>query len=92
MITKEEVLKTAKLSKLLLTEEKVELFSHQLGDIIGYVDQLNELDTKGVEPSSRAVFSHNIFREDIVQKGLGIEDALSNTPKKENNMIKVPKI
>ncbi|MEK7431957.1 MAG: Asp-tRNA(Asn)/Glu-tRNA(Gln) amidotransferase subunit GatC [Cyanobacteriota bacterium] len=92
MITKEEVLKIAKLSKLTLNENEIELFSNQIGGIIKYVEMLNELDTEGVEPSAKATDSVNVFREDIVQKGLDIDDVLLNAPQKENNMFKVPKI
>lgn len=92
MISKEEVLKIAKLSKLSLTNEEVESFSHQLGDILNYVEQLNELDTKGVEPTARVIPSHNVFREDIIEKVLDINKAFSNAPQSENNMFKVPKI
>ncbi|MFN8673248.1 MAG: Asp-tRNA(Asn)/Glu-tRNA(Gln) amidotransferase subunit GatC [Candidatus Sericytochromatia bacterium] len=92
MITKEEVLKIAKLSKLTLKDEEIDIFSEQLNSILGYVEQLNELDTNGIEPSSSAIISSNVFREDIKKDGLDRELALSNAPQKENNMFKVPKI
>lgn len=92
MISKEEVLKIAKLSKLSLTPEEVETFSVQLGGILDYVEQLNELDTTDVEPTARVIPTHNVFREDIVEKVLNHEKAFLNAPETENNMFKVPKI
>ncbi|MFN8575760.1 MAG: Asp-tRNA(Asn)/Glu-tRNA(Gln) amidotransferase subunit GatC [Candidatus Sericytochromatia bacterium] len=92
MISKEEVLKIAKLSKLSLNNDEVEKFSHQIGDILNYVEQLNELDTTGIEPTARVIPSHNVFREDIVEKVLDIDKAFLNAPQSENNMFKVPKI
>lgn len=92
MINKEDVLKIAKLAKLALTEEEIEKYSTQLRDILTYVEQLNELDTTGVVPTTRPIPLHNVFREDVLKAGLTIEEALMNAPVKENNMFKVPKI
>jgi len=50
MIDRETVLKVAQLAKLELSEEEVELFSRQLADILNFVNQMNEVDTEGVEP------------------------------------------
>lgn len=92
MISEEEVLKIAKLSKLSLTENEVKEFSLQLGDILKYVEQLNELDTTDVEPTARVIPSYNVFREDVVNNVLSTEKAFLNAPQSENNMFKVPKI
>lgn len=92
MISKEEVLKIAKLSKLSLSPEEVDMFSVQIGDILGYVEQLNELDTTDVPPTTRVIPSYNVFREDVVDHVLTPEQALANAPQSENNMFKVPKI
>jgi|APLak6261662433_1056034.scaffolds.fasta_scaffold162266_1 aspartyl-tRNA(Asn)/glutamyl-tRNA(Gln) amidotransferase subunit C len=92
MISKEEVLKIAKLSKLSLSPEEVEKFSVQIGDILTYVEQLNELDTTDIPPTTRVIPSHNVFREDVVENVLDIEKAFLNAPESENNMFKVPKI
>jgi aspartyl-tRNA(Asn)/glutamyl-tRNA(Gln) amidotransferase subunit C len=92
LITEEEVLKIAKLAKLSLTQEEIKLFSVQIGEILDYVELLNELDTNGVIPTSRVIPTHNILREDIVKPGLDHADALQNAPDSENHMFKVPKI
>lgn len=92
MISKEEVLKIAKLSKLSFSEEELDTFSHQIGDILTYVEQLNELDTEGVPQTARVIPSKNVLREDIVKNTLPTEEALKNAPAQENNMFRVPKI
>lgn len=92
MITEEEVLKIASLAKLSLDEEEVKLFSHQLGDILNYVEQLNELDTNNIQPTTRAIEITNIFRNDEVKQNYTVDEILSNAPEKENNLFKVPKI
>lgn len=92
MISEQEVLKIAKLAKLSLNENEVKKFSEQLGDILTYVEQLNELDTTDVPPTSRPIPTHNVFRKDIVKPGLTHEEAFKNAPEQENNMFKVPKI
>jgi len=92
MISKEEVLKIAKLSKLVLSKEEIEKYSSQLRDILHYVELLNQLDTSNVEPTTRIIPISNVFREDEVKEGLDIEDVLVNAPDKKDNMFKVPKI
>jgi aspartyl-tRNA(Asn)/glutamyl-tRNA(Gln) amidotransferase subunit C len=92
MISKEEVLKIAKLSKLVLSKEEIEKYSSQLRDILHYVELLNQIDTSNVEPTTRIIPISNVFREDEVKEGLDIEDVLVNAPDKKDNMFKVPKI
>ncbi len=92
MITEEDVLKIAKLAKLSLTPEEVKLYSVQLGEILNYVELLNELDTTDVQPTTRVIPVHNVLRDDIVKPGLAYDKALQNAPDIENNMFKVPKI
>ncbi len=92
MISEEEILKIAKLSKLSLTEAEKKQFTNQIGDILKYIEQLNELDTENVEPTARVIPSYNVFREDAVDKVLSHEKAFLNAPESENNMFKVPKI
>ncbi|GIW22174.1 MAG: aspartyl/glutamyl-tRNA(Asn/Gln) amidotransferase subunit C [Candidatus Sericytochromatia bacterium] len=92
MISKEEVLKIAKLSKLTLSDEEIEKYSSQIGDILNYVELLNQLDTSNVEPTTRIIPVNNVFREDEIKEGLSIEKVLLNAPDKKDNMFKVPKI
>jgi len=82
----------AKLARLSLDEDSVELFTKQVGDILAYMDKLNRLNTEGVPPTSHAISISNVFREDEVRPSISNEAALSNAPKKEDGVFVVPKI
>lgn len=91
-ITKEEVVHVAKLARLNLDEEDIELYTKQLGDILTYMDTLNRVDTKGVHPTSHAIFINNAFREDEVRTSIPVERALANAPQSEDGSFVVPKV
>ncbi len=87
-----QVKKVAKLSRLELTDSEIEEFTGQLGAIIEYVEKMNELDTKNVEPLAHCLPISNVFREDSVKESLGTEKVLANAPKKDEMFFIVPKI
>lgn len=89
-ITKEEVLHVAKLAKLTFKEDEIETFTQTLSDIIDMVEQLNEVDTTGVEVTTHGVLSVNVYREDVAENGMNREELFKNVPEKENGFIKVP--
>ncbi|MBI9075889.1 MAG: Asp-tRNA(Asn)/Glu-tRNA(Gln) amidotransferase subunit GatC [Desulfatibacillum sp.] len=91
-ITEEEVRHVAKLARLDLTDEEVTVFSRQVGDILDYVDQLNSVDTQGVEGTSHAISVNNAFREDKAVDSMDPDLALSNAPEREDTDIIVPKV
>jgi aspartyl-tRNA(Asn)/glutamyl-tRNA(Gln) amidotransferase subunit C len=91
-LTQEEVLHVAELARLSLGPEEVERFTRQLNDILGYVEQLQELDTAGVAPMSHVVPVDNVFRDDKVQPGLDREQALKNAPAREEGAFLVPRV
>ncbi|KKR30755.1 MAG: Aspartyl/glutamyl-tRNA(Asn/Gln) amidotransferase subunit C [Candidatus Gottesmanbacteria bacterium GW2011_GWC2_39_8] len=88
-LTIDEVKHVAKLAKLGLTDQEAEKFKDQLSEILGFVDELKSLDTKGVEPTSQVTGLLNVFREDVVTPSLSQEEALSNAPDKHNGYFKV---
>ena len=92
MITIKDVEHVAKLARLELTEEEKVKFSKQLGDILKYVEQMNEVDTTGVEPMSHAIPVVNVFREDVVVQEQTKEELMVNAPSKEDGFFRVPKI
>ena len=92
MITIKDVEHVAKLARLELTEEEKEKFTTQLGDVLKYVDQMNEVDTTGVEPMSHAIDFVNVMREDTVNYEQTKEELMKNAPDEENGFFKVPKI
>ena len=91
-ITKEEIAHVAKLARLNLIEESVELFTKQLVDILTYIEQLNRVDTEGVPPTSHAISITNAFRKDRIGSSISAEAALSNAPEREGGAFVVPKI
>ncbi|MCU0605357.1 MAG: Asp-tRNA(Asn)/Glu-tRNA(Gln) amidotransferase subunit GatC [Desulfobacterales bacterium] len=91
-ITKEEVLYVANLARLEIGAEEIEKLTGQIGGILDYVDQLNQVETTGVAGTSHAVPLTNAFREDAVQTHLAREEALANAPQPEEGGFGVPKI
>ena len=91
-LTKEEVLKIAKLSKLSFEDKEIEKFQVELNDILKYIDMLNEVDTSKVEPLVYINESVNNFREKEEKQSLEIEKVLFNAPESAENAIVVPKV
>jgi aspartyl-tRNA(Asn)/glutamyl-tRNA(Gln) amidotransferase subunit C len=91
-ITREQIVHVAKLARLHLDDAAVELYTKQLGDILTYMDTLNRLDTKGVPPTSHAIFINNAFRDDEVKPSIPVERALTNAPRSEGGSFVVPKV
>ncbi len=92
MITIEDVEHVAKLARLELTEEEKIKFTTQLGDVLKYVDQMNEVDTTGVEPMAHAIDFVNVMRDDVVKYEQERNELMKNAPSEENGFFKVPKI
>ena len=92
MITVKDVEHVAKLARLNLTEEEKEKFTSQLGDVLKYVEQMNEVDTSDVEPMSHAIDFVNVMREDEVKYEQTKEELMKNAPDAEDGFFKVPKI
>jgi len=87
-----DIEKVARLARLELSEEETKTFSNQLEQILTYMEQLNRLDTTGVEPTSHAIPIHNVFREDEAKSSFPQEEVLSISPDQENGHFKVPRI
>jgi aspartyl-tRNA(Asn)/glutamyl-tRNA(Gln) amidotransferase subunit C len=92
LINKEEVEYIANLANLRIDEGDKELFTRQLGDILNYVEKLNELDTEGVIPTAYTVPMKNVLREDRVAPSIPREKALANAPDNVQGQFRVPKI
>ena len=91
-VTIKEVEHIAKLAKLEFTDAEKEKFTHQLNQILEYVEQMNKLDTSHVEPLSHVIELSNVFRVDEVKQGVSTEEALKNAPSKTEEFFKVPKV
>jgi aspartyl-tRNA(Asn)/glutamyl-tRNA(Gln) amidotransferase subunit C len=82
----------ADLARLQLTPDEEQTLGAQLGNILGYVEQLRTVDVSNVEPTSHAFPLVNVTRPDVIQPGLTQEDALRNAPLRSNGLFMVPKI
>lgn len=82
----------ADLARIALTPEEEQRLGEQLGNIIGYVEQLRKVDVTGVEPMSHAFPLTNVTRPDERRPGLTQEEALRNAPLRANGLFIVPKI
>lgn len=91
-ITPEEVAKVARLARLDLPQDKLELFAGQLGDILEYMDKLSEIDISDVEPMFSPVEHVTVTRPDVVSKEYEREDILSNAPESDGEHFIVPRI
>ena len=91
-ITIKDVEHIAILAKLEFTDAEKEKFTHQMNQILEYMEQLNSLDTSKVEPLSHVIELSNVFRADEVKPGVSTEDALKNAPEKDEHYFKVPKV
>lgn len=92
-MTKEEVQKLAKLSKIKLSEEEVKKFQEELSNILQYVEQLNEVNTDGVEPTSQVTGLENVSRKDKEESyDTDHADLMSNVPEEKDGYIKTPRV
>ena len=93
MITKEEIIKIAKLSKLHVSENDLESYSKQISKILDYMSQLNEVDTENINEFSNKLFDNNQdLREDVVEPSLDRDKVLKNSPESDGVYVKVPKV
>ncbi|CAN7289902.1 MULTISPECIES: Asp-tRNA(Asn)/Glu-tRNA(Gln) amidotransferase subunit GatC [Paenibacillus] len=91
-ITKKDVDHVAKLARLDLNDTEKDLFTDQLNAILKYAEQLNQLNTDGVVPTSHAMPLVNVMREDVAKPSLPIEKVMLNAPDHEDGQFKVPAV
>lgn len=82
----------ARLARIELSAEEEARLGSQLGNILGYIEKLKEVDVTGVEPTAHAFPLVNVVRPDVVEPSLPHEEALRNAPKRAGGLFVVPKI
>lgn len=92
MIDRQQVEKIAHLARLEITPTEEEQFTGQLSSILEYFEQLGELDTTNVPPTTRAIEISNITRSDKVQPYPSREELLKESPEPEGDFFRVPQI
>lgn len=91
-ISRDDVLTLARLSSLQLTDDEIDGLKVDLDAIVGYITQLNELDTEGVLPTYQVTGLENVWRKDEVQQGVSRKDLIKLAPESDKEQIKVPKV
>src|SRR5215213_8877493 len=87
-----KVARVARLARLDLSDADLDLMARQLTAILGYVDQLRELNTDGVEPLAHPLPVQNVFRPDELRPSLPVEEALRNAPARSGDFFAVPAV
>jgi len=92
-ISREDVQHLAQLSSLALSDQEVDNLRKDIAGILDYVDQLQELDTTGVDPTYQVTDLENVWRDDVIDDyGIDRDDLIAIAPDSSNGQIKVPKV
>jgi aspartyl-tRNA(Asn)/glutamyl-tRNA(Gln) amidotransferase subunit C len=92
-ISRDDVLHLAQLSSLQLADDEIDGLQTDIANILGYVEQLGELNTDGVEPTYQVTDLENVWRDDkIIDYSISREQLLALSPESADNAVKVPKV
>ncbi|HVN48293.1 MAG TPA: Asp-tRNA(Asn)/Glu-tRNA(Gln) amidotransferase subunit GatC [Bacteroidota bacterium] len=91
-VTIKDVEHIAQLAKLEFSDAEKKTFTHQMNQILEYIEQLNRLDTSKIEPLSHVIELQNVFREDKTTPSTPTDEALKNAPSRTEEFFKVPKV
>ena len=92
-LTREDVLKLAQLSRLDLSEEEVDEYLKELTQVLQYVEQLQNVDVDGLQPTTQVTGLNNVMRDDTVRDyGISRDDLLRLAPKTEDGQLKVKRM
>ena len=87
-----DVAYVAKLARLSLREDELQLFQGQIDQVLAYADKLREVDVSDVDVAAHAMSMFNVFREDEPRDWFTAEEALQNAPRQANGLFIVPKV
>ena len=91
-VSSEQVWHIAKLARIAMSEEELEKLVPELNNILGWVEQLGEVDTNGVEPLTAVIDQKLRLRDDVVNDGDVRDDVLANAPEAQHGFFAVPKV
>ena len=91
-VTNEQVRHIAKLARIAMSDEELERLVPEFNNILGWVEQLGEVDTDGVEPLTAVIANQLRLRDDVVTDGDCRDDVLANAPDAEHGFFAVPKV
>lgn len=90
-VTTDDVRKVARLSRIAVPEDRLEPLAGELSEIMGWIEQLSEVDVEGIEPMTSVVDATLPMRDDVVTDGNIQDQVLANAPKSEDGFFVVPK-
>jgi aspartyl-tRNA(Asn)/glutamyl-tRNA(Gln) amidotransferase subunit C len=91
-ITTAEVAHVARLARLELTEEELELYTQQLGAVLDHANDVEALDLAGVPPTAHPLPIKNVYRSDVIVPCLDRDEVLDQAPQVEDHRFRVPRI
>ena len=91
-VTNEQVRHIARLARIAMSDEELERLVPELNNILGWVEQLGEVETDGVEPLTAVIDQKMRLREDIVNDGNIRDEVLANAPDAQHGFFAVPKV
>jgi aspartyl-tRNA(Asn)/glutamyl-tRNA(Gln) amidotransferase subunit C len=91
-VTSEQVRHIAKLARIAMSDEEIERLAPELNNILGWVEQLGEVDTAGVEPLTAVIDQKLRLRDDVVTQGNIRDEILANAPEAQHGFFAVPKV
>ena len=91
-VTPEQVRHIARLARIAMSDEEIAALAPELNNILGWVEQLGEVNTDGVEPLTAVIPNELRLREDAVTDGNKRDDILANAPVAEHGFFAVPKV
>jgi aspartyl-tRNA(Asn)/glutamyl-tRNA(Gln) amidotransferase subunit C len=92
-LTREDILKLARLSRVKLTEDEIKNFQLEISEILNYVDMLKDVDVDGLKPTYQVTGLTNVVREDIIKDyGITTNELLKNAPHKQDDYLKVKRM
>ena len=92
-LTRDDILKLARLSRLKLTDDEVDEFQKEISAILGYVQQLDNVDTTGLKPTYQVTGLKNVSRKDeLIDYGVTQDELLKNVPARDKAYIKVKRM
>lgn len=91
-LSRDEVRKVSTLARLQWSDAELDTLTRQLGQVVDYFRQLDELDTQAIPPMAHVADLHNVFAADIVRPSLPRDAALANAPKRDDECYRVPAV
>jgi aspartyl-tRNA(Asn)/glutamyl-tRNA(Gln) amidotransferase subunit C len=88
-LSREEVLRIARLARIAVTESEIDRISEQLSHILENFEVLQQVDTSGVPPTAQSIELRSVMRDDEVAPSLSADDVLANAPRREGDCFRV---